>query len=267
MITSTKINIEYKSYTDIIKIKPIFDVHIGAVACDIRAFKAYLADSDENTYFFCGGDLYDSVVATDPRYRKSSDASDGDAIIDKQVNKGIELLEPYKDRIIAMGTGNHEDVVTKRCGTNMMQRTCDALGVPFVGFSGMFRVNLRKGSGGGRMVTFRYHHGWGGGSRTQGADLTKYSKDMQYYDADVFLYGHVHRRQVDYVPRLGLAGDNLIAKPKVMAICGTFLKTYTNTIDPTYSEIKGYPPVSVGGVVIEIRPQKHWVKIKANVED
>jgi hypothetical protein len=137
------------------------------------------------------------------------------------------------------------------------------LDVQDIGFSGLFRLHLTDNNSRGRKVVIRYHHGWGGGSRTQGADLTKYSKDIAYWDADIFLYGHTHRRQTDSIPRLGMSGDKLISKPKIMGICGTFLKTYTNSIQPTYSEVKGYPPVEIGGICLSIKPQDNWVKLKA----
>ena len=144
--------------------------------------------------------------------------------------------------------------------------------MPFLGYSGLIKIIFREQSksggklGRGRTVIIRYHHGWGGGSRTQGADLTKFSKDVAYWDADIFLYGHVHRKQTDAIPRLGLVGEKLISKPKIMCICGTFLKTYTGSMEPTYSEVKGYPPVEIGGVVVNIKPDKDWVKIKAYLD-
>ena len=248
---------------DTVKIKPLFDVHYGAAACDIKAFKSYLADSDDKTYFIGGGDLLDSITVADIRYRKSNDTSDGDDIIDSQVDRMTEILMPYKDRIICLATGNHEDVITKKCGTNPTKRMAKNLGTEFLGYSGLVKLRFTENGARGRTVVIRLHHGWGGGSRTQGADLTKYSKDLQFWDADLFLYGHVHRNQTDRVPRLGLVGMTLVAKPKLMCICGTFLKTLTDGTDPTYSEIKGYPPVDVGGVTIEITPNNKWVKMRA----
>jgi hypothetical protein len=233
------------------------------VACDEKAFKEYLADSNDKTYFLGIGDLYDAIIVTDPRYQKSSDKSEGDDIIDAQVEKGVGLLEPYKDRILGLGYGNHEKTIIKRAGSNMMKRTCRRLGVKELGYSGLFKLVFRMEHGVGRTVTIRYHHGWGGGSRTQGADLTKFSKDTAYWDADLFLYGHVHKKQDDEVPRLGLRGKTLIAKPKTMVICGTFLKTYLSGSDATYSETCGYPPTTIGGVNIDITPNTNgWVKIE-----
>ena len=107
-----KKRIEYH-YGETIKIKPIFDVHYGSNNCDVSKFKKYIEDYDENTYFIGGGDLLDSITVTDPRYRKSNDSTSNDAVIDEQVNKMIEFLKPIKKRIIALGSGNHEDVDLK----------------------------------------------------------------------------------------------------------------------------------------------------------
>lgn len=252
MISSGAKRLEYK-YGDEFNLKPLADVHLGAKACDELAFKRYLADSDERTHFIGVGDLLDSIIVTDPRYRKAGDGTEAEAVIDEQIDRMVALLKPYSERILGLGDGNHEDTITRRCGTNPTKRICETLGVPFLGFSWLYRLQFTVSGGRGRTVTIRGHHGWGGGSRTQGADLTKYARDVSYYDADLFLYGHVHRRQHDEVPRLSLVGKDLIAKPKVMVLCGTFLKTLSSDESPTYSEAKGYPPVSIGGATVTIK--------------
>lgn len=253
MIVITK-RIEYK-LGQTIKIKPIFDVHYGSTNCDVSKFKSFLKDSDEDTYFIGGGDLLEAIIVGDKRYRKSNDNTSDDAIIDKQVDDMTQMLYPYKDRIITMATGNHEDTITKIHGTNPIKRICKDLNeIPYMGFSGLIKLTFVEKGARGRTVIIRLHHGWGGGSRTQGSDLTKFSKDLQYWDADIFLYGHVHRKQTDQVPRLGLIGSKLVSKPKTMCICGTFLKTYTDSSDPSYSEMGGYPPTEIGGVVVTIKP-------------
>jgi len=261
----TERRIPYK-FGDTIKLKPFFDVHAGVKACDIQAFKKDLQKVDDKTYLIFGGDMLDSIHSRDPRYRKSNDIYEGDAIIDNQINDMIELLEPYKDRILGLMVGNHEDEITKRCGTNPIDRMSKALAVPNLGYSGLFKLVFSENGSRGRTVVIRYHHGYGGGSRTQGANITKFSKDMQYFDADLFVYGHVHSRQVDEIPRLGLSGMKLVAKPKILCICGTYLKTYISGTDPTYSEVKGYPPVSIGSVAIDITPDSKWVKMRAYVD-
>jgi len=258
-------HIDYK-YGDIFYLKPFFDIHMGATACDVKKFKEDLANTCENTYLFFGGDLFDSIIVTDPRYRKSNDDAVGDALLDENLDKMEAILRPYAHRIVSLGKGNHEDYLTRVAGTDLIARLCRRLNVPDAGYSGLFRMIFREGKGRGRTVTVRYHHGWGGGSRTVGGDLTKFSKDVAYWDADLFLYGHVHRRQTESIPRIGLVGDKLIAKPKVLAICGSYLKTYNTGVQPTYSEVKGYPPIEIGGICVSIKPVAYWVKMKAYLD-
>jgi hypothetical protein len=266
MIHALRQNISYSKVGEVFYLKPFFDIHWGSTACDEKKFKSDLAATCDNTYYWFGGDVFDSIIVGDHRYRKSGDKSAGDAIVDENLDEMSAILEPYKNRIVGISRGNHEDTITKRCGTDIIARLCRRLGVNDGGYSGLFRISFRTAQGRGRTVVVRYHHGWGGGSRTAGADLTKYSKDVAYWDADVFLYGHVHRRQTDSVPRIGLCGDALVSKPKIMAICGTYLKTYTGSKQPTYSELKGYAPVEIGGVCISIKTDRQWVKMKAYLD-
>lgn len=251
--------IPYK-FGETIRIKPIFDVHLGNRYCDVAAFKRFI---DDDCYFFGGGDFLDSIITRDiKRYEKHADDTESDAIIDEQVKKGFALLEPVKDRIIGWGRGNHEGAIRKHCGTDPAARLAEKLNATYLGYSGLIRLIFSENGGRGRTVIIRWHHGWGGGSRTQGADLTKYAKDMAFWDSDIFLYGHVHRLNTDKIPRLGLVGDRLRSKPKHLGICGTFLKTYTTTADSTYSEEKGYPPIAVGGLTVSIKPEREWCSIK-----
>ena len=253
--------IKYKSTKDPIKIVPLFDIHYGNAACDVNALRDFIRNN-KDAYFIGGGDWLDSVIISDlRRYRKTIDSTETDEIIDEQIDGLYEIIKPIKNRIIGLGSGNHEDNIAKRCGTHPMKRLCKRLDVPFLGFSGLIKLILRTEVGQARTVIIRWHHGWGGGSRTQGADLTKFSKDMLYWDADIFLYGHVHRKQADRIPRLGLWGDKLISKPKLLGICGTFLRTYTDTANPTYSEIAGYPPTEIGALTVNIRPFRKWVQM------
>jgi predicted phosphodiesterase len=268
IVSSATISYEYgQTYY----LKPWFDIHLGSKACDLAAFKRDLKKTDENTYHLFGGDTFDALVVNDPRYRKSNDDTVGDAVIDENIDRMEEILKPYADRILGMAKGNHEDMVTKKSGTDMIARLCRRLGVKDLGYSGLYRLSFREAKKGkttyrGRLVVIRYHHGWGGGSRTRGADLTKFSHDMQYWDADIFLYGHVHRKNTDKVDRIGLVGEKLVPKPKILCICGTYLKTYLKGPQPTYSEVKGYPPVSVGSCTVQIKPLREGIEIKAYSE-
>lgn len=263
--TAETVRIPYK-YGDIIKLKPLSDIHYGSRYCDVKALRRFLGEPDEKTYIIGIGDWLDCIITSDlKRYRKSGDGAEGEEIIDEQVESLVDVLKPFAPQIIGVGIGNHEDTIAKHCGTNPAKRIADRLAVPYLGYSFLLRLVFSEDAARTRTVIVRGHHGWGGGSRTQGADLTKCAKDMAYFDADLFLYGHTHKLQHDTVPRLSLNGETLIARPKHLCICGTFLKTYSDSTDVTYSEAKGYPPVTLGGLEISIKPGVHnWCDINVS---
>jgi hypothetical protein len=265
--------LEYQIYyrpNEVITLKPIFDVHLGNVQCDIDAFKQYVTP-DPLTYFIGGGDLLDSVITRDiKRYSKASDASVGDAIIDEQVDEMVKILTPVKKNIIGIGSGNHEAKITIHCGTDPAARLCKELGTRYLGYSWLVDLTfINKKSGHWDNLIIKGNHGWGS-SRTQGGDLTKYSRDVGYWDADLFLYGHCHRHQYDEFPRIGVKKGKLYARPKIMVICGSFLKTLSDGPIPSYSEQAGYPPVSIGGIPIHIKPGKDgmeiWTEMKVKIK-
>lgn len=263
-VVTYRIQYEYgQTYT----LKPIFDIHKGSKAHDRKAFLNFLKDSDERTFFIGGGDWWDAIVVPDKRYQKSSDGTNGDDILDQQLDEMETDIDCIGDRLIGIGIGNHELVALKRYGTNLSKRLCRRLNkkghdVKYLGYSGIIRLLFRQKNGRGRTVLVHYHHGWGGGSRTEGGALTKYSKDVLHYDCDVGCYGHDHKKLTHEIARLGLVGEKLINKPIHIALCGSFKKTFLKTDDPTWEETKGFPPSAIGGVKFEITPTTDWMKIK-----
>ncbi len=259
----TERNISYR-YGEKFVLKPMFDVHLGSPSCDERAFKTYLAENyDECTYFIGGGDLLDAVIVSDSkRYRKTADSTGSDAILDEQIDRAHSILWPYKERILGLAAGNHEDSILQHCSTDLIQRLCRRLEVPYLGYSGLYRLKFSDNGSRGRSIIIRYHHGWASG-RTPGGQLTSNVKDVLNWDADVFLYGHGHALHTYTIPRLGLVGTTLTSKDLVICLCGTFLKTYQQG-GTGYAERKGYPPIKVGSPWISLRPNYKGIEIKAH---
>lgn len=260
-----EVQIPYK-YGQSFTLLPLFDIHLGNKYCDLTAFRNHINQADKNTYAVGGGDMIDAIVTKDiRRYMKHSDDCESDAIIDEQIDRLYDLLSPLKGRILGLGTGNHESAINKHHGTHPMRRLAKRLDTISLGFSWLLRLRFTENGSRVRTLVIRGHHGWGGGSRTQGADLTKYSRDITYWQADMFLYGHTHKLQSDKIDRMAWIGKKLVAKPKYIYICGTFLKTYSDTDEATYSEEKGYPPVSIGSPRISITPGRRWMEIESDV--
>jgi len=229
---------------------------------DINGFKKFLADK-ENCYYIGVGDIMDDIIAIDKRYAKSQDDTEGDDIIDQQIEKAYSLLSPYKEKIIGLGEGNHERTIAGKNGTNPIKRLCKELGCEYLGYSFLVRLVFHENNARFRHVIIYGNHGWGGGSRTEGGSLTKYAKTIGYYDADIYLFGHDHTLVTKPSPRLSLVGEKLIAKDRHICICGTFLKTVSVDENPTWAETRGFNPARIGGVTISIKPNGSWCDIKA----
>jgi hypothetical protein len=263
--------IKYGSNKQVIKVRPLMDLHKGAKTCDMRAFREWLKEHDENTYYYTNGDLWDMIFFDDKRFRLSGhEAMDGedDDPIDIEVREMAELLNPIKGNIICVGTGNHEDVIAKRCKTNPSKRLAELIGVPYMGYSFWFRLALSWNGGSGRTVDFFSTHGFGGGTRTEGGSVTKYSKFSDRFLCDVFVAGHDHRKQYVRYPLLGITGKknvSLFSKSKIVCLGGSWKKTYGNGTAVTWEETKGFPPGEIGGITIEIKPSSTWVKMNVSM--
>jgi hypothetical protein len=83
----------------------------------------------------------------------------------------------------------------------------------------------------------------------------------------IYLAGHNHQSATDtfpvtYVNRMG----RRIYETSHLIFCGTYLRTSAqNRI--TYSEVKGYAPVSIGSPLIRITPHKDRVDVSFSLGD
>lgn len=253
---------------DIFQFKPCFDWHIGR-NCDERAIQRYLNDGagNPNCYLIGGGDLADSIIVTDKRYTKSQDDTKGQAIIDEQVDMLEHLLKPYKDRIIGLGMGNHELTILQRGGSHIMRRVAKRLNTVSLGYQWAIAVTFyhidKKGKPNGHGKTLRLfgNHGWGGGTRTEGGSITKYSKHMLQYEADMYFYGHDHKLDEALVTFMGIRGKKFIPKDKRLYLAGTFQKTFSMTDEPTWAETRGFHPAPIRGLNVYVQPTDSWFKI------
>ena len=258
---ATTVNIEYK-YGDTFTILPISDIHLGNATCDVKKLKADLeAHYTDKTLFIGVGDWLDMLIVSDQkRYNKEHDATEGNDIIDQQIERCREIFEPYKSGIIGIGDGNHEEVITRKCSTNPIKRLCAALStethpVIYLGYSWLLDVVFSENGARARTLTIRGHHGWGGNSRTQGADITKYSHDVKFWRADLFLYGHVHKLKLDDIEEGRKVGkDGWKTFNKRMLVCGTYQRTYGEGTTATWAETKGFHPAKIAHPIVYATP-------------
>lgn len=186
------------------------------------------------------------------------------------MNKLYEIFHPFASNIIGLGDGNHEAEIIRRAGTNLIKRLTEKLStdkhkVLYLGYSWLIRVIFSKPPdwNKGRTVIIRGHHGWGGNTRTEGAAVTKYSHDVKFWRADIFLYGHDHKIKTDDVEEGRIIGETRWKTfTKRMLVCGTYDRTYSNTPEATWAEERGFPPTDLRSPRVYIKPDMDWVKLR-----
>lgn len=264
----TTIPIEYK-YGETFKLLPISDIHYDGKGrnsiCDIAKLRKHLKEQvDEKTIILGIGDWFGGIIPSDvKRYRKSQDAASGEDILDESIDGLAEELMPYREQIYGIGDGNHEDSILIHCGTNLIKRLIEKLStdtsrpIVHLGYSGLLQLKFKEGDSRTRAMIIRYHHGWGGGSRTEGADITKFAHDVKFWQANLFLYAHVHKLKVNDIEEGIMIGENSWKTIiKRMVVCGTYQKTFSSGVTATYAEKRGYNPATLRHPIIYLTPDR-----------
>jgi len=243
-----KIKYTIHTKSDYIRIIPFGDLHYPATNCRIDLFQNlvnYIKETPD-CYAIGMGDLLDAIVITDRRF----DPSEKDTNLDTQIVKIRNILEPIKNKIICLLTGNHEYTIYSRGYGNPIQRLCRELGIKYAGYSAFIKLHVEPKTHKKDLVIYA-HHGWAAGRQT-GATVNNIENLSKHYEADVFLLGHSHKLSATSQVKIGWGGP----KKNLFVNTGSFLET--STIGSTsYSERRGYPPLKLGVAKIRWRPFKN----------
>ena len=247
----------------LIRIVCISDAHLGHINYSEKHLKAFLKEnlSQPNTWLITLGDMLECVVPADMRRYQASQlvtsSEDPDAYLDYQTEELVKVLQPYTEsgQILGMVLGNHELAIIKRYGHNPHRRVCDALNCEDLGYSFLMRLMCQTAtSSHTHSVVIYASHGWGGNSRTAGGNLTKFSRALESYWADIYLFGHSHDYVSRQIPRIYVDRKGKVQhRPALIANVGTFKKTLSKGVIPSWEESMGFPPRSLGGIVVKIQ--------------
>jgi len=237
------------------------------------------------TYFLTVGDNIEAITPRDKRFTlehidpeyfnryfnnpNSKYFGKPDALVDCQIDDFCETVETHikPEQWLGIGRGNHDDTIRIHHGSDPQTRIAERLGTVDLGYSWLLLLVLRPTTGGGgrvRTITFYGHHGWGGGSRTSGGDLTKFERLLIDYDADIYLTGHTHRPFAVPFPRLSISlTGNMRSRDRWLGNTGSFMKLLSDGPIPSWAEKKGFRVVKLGGLVFELKPiWDDWIDIQ-----
>jgi len=257
---------------------PLYDLHEDARDCVTALVEQRLRERNElpNHYIFFGGDVFNLIMPKDLKRFRVSTAKPEIATRDDYLNAVLEENEqrwlPYKDRILAIGKGNHEQKAVEYHHYDIVREMARRLGVPTAGYSGMLRFHFMRKEREISPFNWLHHHGIWGGAVVHGmAGATRWLAGFRNWDLCTF--GHIHYTDLRYSDTIdwGTATEDVQqtatflwregarqrAYERPIVCCGTYLKTYAETDNPDYGEIKGYPPVHLGSPLIRVQILNH----------
>ena len=245
--------------TDISKITiiPISDVHIGDKTADLKAFKEVLdrIKNEPNTYTILNGDLCNVALKN-----SKSDVYSDDLTPMEQVIRVLNFLEPIKDKILVLSTGNHEDRITKDTNIDILYLVAKQLHIEQVYSNTWWYLYLTFGhSSKGRpmLYTITGYHGYGGGSTT-GGKANKVKKMSQVVLADIYIMSHVHEpintKGIIFTP--DYQHKTIIKKEMYYCISNSFVE-----YEGSYAEKMGLIPGNTGISEIQLDGTKKGARL------
>ena len=181
------------------------DIHFDSPDCDKESltqhFNYCLADG---RYILINGDLFDAILLKDMKRAVPHNTDHRDNQLNVKLEEMAHFLTPYRDNILFVGRGNHEEAVIKHNGLDLLQMLITLLNagnkhkIEYGNYANFIRFTWTNSQ---KRAVAHYdifaHHGAGGSAPvTKGMiDFSRLSKGV---NADLIWIGHKHQSIVDY---------------------------------------------------------------------
>lgn len=255
-------------------IMPVGDIQWAGDDADValNMLKRHIQWGIEHDAWFIGmGDYIDAfspsqrhAIQTAVRYDTAKKVINqtADNLVEQIYN---EALRGSEGRWLGLLEGHHFHEFPE--GDTSDMRLAKMLKTVHLGTAAYVRLRYEKSDGNWNEVLVWCHHGVGSGTRA-GSAATKMELLPAYWDGDIFLMGHHHRkfavpmdRVVPAWPKVGVQPPRLLHRTVMLVGTGGFLKGYPaqhrigNIPRGTYVAQRLLPPVALGGVLVKIRPR------------
>ena len=201
-----QLRLTFQKARDIKRLCLLADIHWDSAHCRLDLLKQCLDEAVSiGAPIVIAGDFFDAMQGKwDVRASQDTLRPEhrGGNYLDLLVSTAAEWLRPYAKNIAMISYGNHETSIKKKHETDLLQRLCQELrreGSPVEcgPYWGFLQLICRiKDNASSQMISLHYHHGYGGGGEVTRGNID-HSRTRGMYFADVFLSGHIHRRNQD----------------------------------------------------------------------
>lgn len=259
------------SRPDSFHIYPFGDAHLGALYCLEDEIKEtfYEVKHCKNAYIVGVGDYSECITQNDPRFeiRGLADWVEPDNIVESQRKRVVELFKPVANKIICLGTGNHEESIHRFHSNDITRNICADLGVPYSGYHAFINLSFNRSGGSTRAYVVHAWHG-AGAAQTEGARLMRLMRLVNDIQADIYLMGHLHAMTSHTPDRLKLVNGKIKSSQLIATITGSWLLGYMQPhgdqkINPSYTERAGMKPNRIGCPIIHIEPDENKLTLES----
>jgi len=249
-----QVKINLKKIDDNIQLRPLGDIHIGNLGCDIEKFKRSVewVKSNPDAYCIGMGDYIDNVMAyaqggVDKRW--NPETMDRKTLTtEEQTDAFIKYWTPIKDKTWGLLAGNHEwKTINQR---RFIKDFCDPLGLKYLGRLAYVNVQINYKSKILRdYLVLALHGGYSG--MQAGGSMNRMKAICGDFDCDLVLMGHNHDTVTRPIVRMGYnkKTNSPIEKKVLLGNTGTFLRGYEKGVD-SYVEINPKEAKRVGTITI-----------------
>lgn len=252
------LNNERNEILDNLNIIPIADVHIGDKLSNLKLFKEALEriKNEPNTYTIINGDMCNMAL----KNSKSNVYADSLSPMN-QVITVVNYLEPIKDKILVIATGNHEDRTQKETDIDVMRLIARELGLEDRYANGWWYLYLTFGKDNkGRAISYAISgvHGFGGGGRKSGGKINNLESMSDVVIADLYLMSHTHKpistKGCIYLPYY--QSKTLMKQEMYYLMTNSFLES-----DGGYAEKMGFPPANTSLTETKLDGKQKKIKL------
>lgn len=188
-----------------VKLGLFSDIHFDSPDCDKESLKLHMDYClQDKRYILINGDLFDAILLKDMKRAVPHNTEHRDNQLNVKLEETAHFLTPYKDQILFMGRGNHEESVIKYSGLDLMQMITTMLNagskhkIQYGNYANFLRfawVNSR-GQTQAKYDIFAHHGAGGSAPVTKG--MIDFSRLANGVHADLIWVGHKHQSIVDY---------------------------------------------------------------------
>lgn len=249
-------------------IKFVADVHFGLKDQDEDLFIEDLSKRPcKHTYFL---DLGDSVDGMGPRHKyfnpnkiKPELWQSDKPILESEKEAYCRVVKKFTKPGEWIGhlSGNHPLFCLDN-GLDLTMQICSELNHRYLGYSAYIplRITEAKSPNAYMVLMILAHHGFGGaGARWEGSALNSYiSHALRYCSWDIAAYGHRHDRWIKVLSVMepyfnNKNGDRWVKdSERIVLQAGTYLRTLSHGVLPSYSEKRGMSPRPLGCVSLQM---------------